>query len=273
MKIAWINLVPYETKEYMGIDFSPLWDGFKRYFKKLCEVRPEVEVTLCFPEKSTYNVAHCYIEFLNNRWFLEKAIQAEKEGYDAVVLGAATDTGLQILRSVLEIPVVGVSESAFLLACMLGSKFAGITVFDILIGPKERNIKLYGLESRAISRNPVRSCELTPEEIAGLFDENILRQKVIPKFEKVAKECIADGAEVIVADDAWLSPAFAYYGYSKISGTEVSVVDAAGAAVKMAELLVDLKKAVRLTVSRHISYRKPSPEALQLARKICELGE
>ena len=114
-----------------------------------------------------------YIEFLNNRWFVEAGLKAEKDGCDAVLVGAATDTGLQYLKEVLTIPVVGVTESACHLACVLGAKFAGITVFRRLIPPKSNLIRFYGLENRAIM-NPIRSCELTGQDVEGLFDKKVM---------------------------------------------------------------------------------------------------
>ena len=211
MRIAVINLLQRETKQQMGVDLSPVWDGFQKAFDKIALPRSGVEVKLVFPEKSQFAVHFPYIEFLNNRWFLDAAVKAEREGYDAVIPGAATDTGLHFLREILKIPVVGISESAFLVASCLGNRFAGITVFQRLIPPKERNLKLYGIDTRAIHDKPIRSCDLTLEDVAGLFDEKHLRSVIIPKFERVAMDCVRDGAEVIVADDAWLGPAFSYY--------------------------------------------------------------
>ena len=112
--------------------------------------------------------------------------------------------------------MVGISESAFLIASLLGNRFAGITIFQRLIPPKERNLKLLGLDARAIPQKPIRSCDLVLEDIARLFDKSHLESVVIPKFERVAIQCVNDGAEVIVADDAWLGPAFSYYGYETL---------------------------------------------------------
>ncbi len=268
MKLAWINLLPRETEPHIGKDLSPVWEGFEKYFKKVTSRRKDVQVELCFPERSTWTVHYPYIEFLNNRWFVERAFGAVKEGADAVVVGAATDTGLQYLREALKVPVVGISESAFLLACTLGSRFAGITVFRRLIPPKERNIRAYGLEARAIAREPIRSCELTFDDVAGLFDEKVVKGSIIPKFEAVAKACIEDGAEVVICDDAWLAPSLVLFDYTKVPGTEVPVLDAAGVAIKFAEILCDLRALEGLETSRALTYSCATEEELERARKI-----
>jgi allantoin racemase len=266
MKIGWTNLLPKETKGEAGLDFRPVWRGFEQYFEKVTQQRPETKVKIYFPEKSGWTVHFPYIEFLNNRWFVEAGLKAEKDGCDAVLVGAATDTGLQYLKEVLTIPVVGVTESACHLACLLGAKFAGITVFRRLIPPKSNLIRFYGLESRAIM-NPIRSCELNGQDVEGLFDKKVMEKSIWPKFEAVARECIRDGAEVIICADAWLAPALAYFDYFEIPRTGVPVVDASAAAIKLAEILVDLRKLEKLGVSRHLTYQRATDPELDKARK------
>ncbi len=266
MKLGWTNLLPKETKAEAGLDFTPVWKGFEEYFQRITKPRPETKVQIYYPEKSSWTVHFPYIEFLNNRWFVEAGWKAEKDGCDAVIVGAATDTGLQYLKEVLSIPVVGITESACHLACVLGAKFAGITVFRRLISPKSNLIRFYGLEDRAIA-NPIRSCELTGEDVEGLFTHKVMEASIKPKFEAVARECIKDGAEVIICADAWLAPALAYFEYFEIPGTGVPVVDASAAAIKLAETLVDLKKTEKLGVSRHLTYQRGTDEELSKARK------
>lgn len=267
MRLAWINLLPKETKKEIGLDFEPVWSGFDRYFRSITRRRPETTVEIYFPEKSTWTVHFPYIEFLNNRWFVEAAWRAEKEGCDAVIVGAATDTGLQYLKEVLSIPVVGITESACHLACVLGARFAGITVFRRLIPPKMNLVRFYGLEGRAIP-NPIRSCDLTGEEIAGLFDKDVMESSIKAKFEAVARQCIRDGAEVVICDDAWLAPALSCFEYFSVGDTGVPVLDASAAAIKLAETLVDLKAMERLSVSRYLTYERASDQELEKARKV-----
>jgi len=266
MKLAWINLLPKETKTEIGLDFNPVWAGFESYFQRITKQRPETQIQIYYPEKSSWTVHFPYIEFLNNRWFIEAGWKAEKEGCDGVIVGAATDTGLQYLKEIFSIPVVGITESACHLACVLGAKFAGITVFRRLIPPKANLVRYYGLENRAI-QNPIRSCELTGEDIEGLFDKSVMESRIKPKFEAVARECIKEGAEIIICDDAWLAPALSYFEYFRVADTGVPVVDASAAAIKLAETLVDLKKMEQLGVSRYLTYQRANDQEIERARK------
>ena len=113
MKLGWTNLLPEETKSVIGLDFGPVWNGFNNYFKKITKARPGTEIQIYFPEQSSWTVHFPYIEFLNNRWFVEAGWKAEKDGCDAVVVGAATDTvGVSKLYSVFKYILVKLPEMA-----------------------------------------------------------------------------------------------------------------------------------------------------------------
>ena len=100
-----------------------------------------------------------------------------------------------------------------------------------------------------------------------MFDKAVMDASIRPKFEAVAKECIKDGAEVIICDDAWLAPALSYFDYFSVADTVVPVVDASAAAVKLAETLVDLKKMEHLEVSRFLTYQRATDQEMEKARK------
>ena len=101
----------------------------------------------------------------------------------------------------------------------------------------------------------------------GLFDQTVMESSIKPKFEAVAKECVRDGAEVVICDDAWLAPALSHFGYSQVGDTGVPVLDASAAAIKLAETLVDLKKLEQLGVSRYLTYQRATDQELEKARK------
>jgi allantoin racemase len=94
-----------------------------------------------------------------------------------------------------------------------------------------------------------------------------MESSIKPKFEAVAKECIREGAEVIICDDAWLAPALSFFEYFEIPETGVPVIDASAAAIKLAETLVDLKKMEKLGVSRYLTYQRASDQEIEKARK------
>ena len=144
------------------------------------------------------------------------------------------------------------------LACMLGSRFAIITIIDELVPFVERNLMLYGLESKAIARRPVRSCEVG-FDFPAMFEDS---QLIIPKFEKTALEFIEEGAEVIVVACCGLGPALTVAGYLKVEDTDVPVIDVASAAIKMAELKSDMNSCLGISTSKHLTYQSISSEMI-----------
>ena len=73
-------------------------------------------------------IRHRYLEFLNEIQICEAALAAEREGYDAVAIGCFYDPAIRQARSLVRIPVVGLSETCMLVACSLGYKFALIAL-------------------------------------------------------------------------------------------------------------------------------------------------
>ena len=65
-----------------------------------------------------------YEEYLYIPIMIESVVQAEKEGYQAVITGCAGDPGLDAARELVRIPVTGPGESGLILAAMLGFRFS-----------------------------------------------------------------------------------------------------------------------------------------------------
>ena len=82
---------------------------------------------------------------------VERAYEAAEKGYDAFIIGCGWDPALKECRSVVDIPVVAMLESAALLACTLGNKFS-VIAFEANWVPLLQNIiRSYGLQDRLAS--------------------------------------------------------------------------------------------------------------------------
>src|SRR6266545_3892147 len=77
------------------------------------------------------------------------AIELERDGVDAVVLGHFQDAGLWELRSTLSVPVVGLGESSMLWACQLRYRFGLITIHPNFREGHEERGRAYSLGPRA----------------------------------------------------------------------------------------------------------------------------
>jgi len=247
---------------------DPLWQALRGYFPTVA--RPDTEVELRHVSVSGNYVRSLYTELLNNRAVVENVIAAEREGFDAAVLGCWADP-LWEAREAVDIPVVGIGEAAMLLATTLGLKFAVITVAPGVVPTIEIDLRLYGLEDRAIAR-PVRT--LDPPSDLGLLVESITdpQRRLIPNFERVAHKCIEDGAEVIVVGCGYYGPILTLHGYNEVPGTGVPVVDCSAAGLKLAEVLVDLGQSTGLHKSTALYFKRPPDEVLDQVRRVHGLG-
>lgn len=243
---------------------KPVWQMLQEYFPKIAF--PGTEVVMRHASVSGNYVRSLYTELLNNRAIVETAILGEKDGFDAVVIGCWADP-LWEAREAVNIPVVGIGEASMLLACSLGYKFAIITVAPGVVPTIELDLRTYGMQERAIPR-PVRY--LDPPSDAEMLLESISDpyRHFIPNFERVARQCIAEGAEVIIVGCGYYGPILSMHGYNEIPGAGVPVLDCSAAGLKMAETLVDLHRSTGLRKSSAMFFNSPPADVIERIRRV-----
>lgn len=188
---------------------------------------------------------------------LKSVLQAEKEGFDGVCISCFLDPALAEARQLLKIPVTAIAEASMHIASLMGSRFAIITKDMHFIRPMEANIYRYGLEDKAIKRNPVRVLTL-PEDKLSPIEQAIFNgatpdySPLLENFTEVARGCIEDGAEVLIMGCGLLSPALMEAGLLEVDGAPL--VEPNHASLKLTEALVDLHKACIPFVSRKSTY-------------------
>lgn len=77
-------------------------------------------------------------------------VQANRDE-DGYVVACVSDTGLYPARELVDAPVVGVGEAAYLFALTLGRSFSVLTTLQRGVGPIEDRINAYGFGSRCAS--------------------------------------------------------------------------------------------------------------------------
>ncbi|WP_226623255.1 aspartate/glutamate racemase family protein [Alloyangia pacifica] len=256
MKICWIH----PTSEMP--DVAPLFDMLHADVR--ATARPDTEIEFRYLPKSGCFTRSMYAEHMNSVLFAEAALQAQADGFDAVYLGCWNDP-LYEAREALTIPVGSVGEQSMMAAMAMGKKFGVITVSEKTTVAITRDIEAYGFSARAIPR-PARS--FTPESDACLLLDTLkdARSAVIPRFEEVAKGCIADGAEVILTGCTYYGPMLRAAGYTEVPGTGVTVLDATTASFKYLEAMTDLYLQTGYVKSERLTFRTPPTEKLNLAR-------
>ena len=254
IKIWWQDILPGPERSIVGGDPKIQQHIQDKLLGTARKVAREDTLIEPHPVKySSYAFNASYLEMLNNVWIIDGIIEAEKQGYDAAIIGCGNDPGLQEARQAVDIPVIGCTEAAMLLACSLGSKFGVITVMDEFIPVSEKNIRNYGLQARVAGQ--VKVYQMGDNPFKALFDMVENPSTINPQFEQLCMECIDVGAEVIIPACASLSPATTLLGYTTVPGTGVPVIDITQAAVKLAETLVDLKRSAGLGKSQKNTYK------------------
>ena len=79
---------------------------------------------------SGMGVHYRFLEYNDTREIIYNAIRAEKEGFDAFLVGNISDAGLREAREMVNIPVLGACESTLHFACLMGATFGLITISE-----------------------------------------------------------------------------------------------------------------------------------------------
>lgn len=203
------------------------------------------------------------LRFLNEREILKSSLQGEKEGYDGILIANYFDSGLGAVRQLTSLPVTGFAEATMLFACMVGNKFATVVAHEKFIVDMEMTIERYGLRSRAIDYKPVRSLTLTYDDIKAGFNGDCT--PLMDDFKSIARTCIADGAEVIIAGGGLFSILLTQEGLREIDG--VPFLDPFLISLKTAEVMIDLHKAQIPVTSRERLYLNPTQNLIEEAVK------
>jgi Asp/Glu/hydantoin racemase len=232
---------------------------FLRLRERLAELAdPAVEFTVVGmtpPDRLFHRLTEtrCGLRSVHN------AIQAERDGYQAYVIGHFQEPNLEDARSLLDIPVVGFGESSLLFAATLGYKIGLITIDPVFIRWHENQVERLGLERRVVG---VTSMQITADEFMTAMTPGEGRDEVLRQFEEQAAPLLDAGAEVLVPAGALTAITlcatirnFSIGGARVLDGVAVSAVQAQAA--------VRLHRLTGVEPSRRSTYQKPSLEVIE----------
>ena len=148
------------------------WDRLRVHLGKIVDESTEVDVKGITPHDS---YAHPIVEMRCAREVICNAVRAEREGYDAFVIGHFQDAGLYEARSVVNIPVIALGEASMLYSCQLGQRIGIITINTRYIPWFHHQIRKYGLEHRVTG---VHAMQFEPGQILKAYESQALADKV-----------------------------------------------------------------------------------------------
>ncbi|ABG30531.1 Asp/Glu/hydantoin racemase [Roseobacter denitrificans] len=148
---------------------------------------------------------------------------------DAIVVACFDDTGVDAVRTLVDVPVLGIGEAAYHAASMIANKFSVITTLSRSVPGLENNLMRYGLAQKCarVRATDIPVLKLEEGDPATLF-----------KIKSEIREAIAaDNAEAIVLGCAGMADLMAQLS----DEFGLPVIDGVAAGVTFAEALVNNK--------------------------------
>ena len=174
------------------------------------------------------SIESMYEEYLSIPAAARRAAELEQDGWDALILGCYGDPGLDGLRELLNIPIVGPGEATALMAASLGHRFSIITVTDSIIASMERQIRNVGVSQKLAS---VRAVGIPVLEL------HRDREKAIEAaIEQGRKAIEQDRADTLIVGCMTMG----FQEIAEVAGAELGVpfLNPARVSLKFAEALV-----------------------------------
>lgn len=181
------------------------------------------------------DIKHAGMQYLHSLQFMQGAVMAERQGYDAFALSTLPEPGLHDIRTLVSIPVVGYGECAARAAVGDGRRFGALVFIPELAELYRENVRRHGLGCRLVGAGDV-GFRFT--DVLAAFDRP---EALIDRFRAAARVLIAQGAEAIVPGEAPLNVLLAMNGVNEVDGVEI--VDSLGAWVRAAEAAVLARRA------------------------------
>ena len=244
---------------YQGLSsperWGPYYEFMREYVHKI--VDPGTEVAFHGTPTGSLGGQYRSFEFLNGRWLIENAIKAEGCGFDAFAISNTLDVGMHEAREIVNIPVVGILQTALLITSMMGRNFSMLIPNPKLRPMYEERVAAYGFKDRLVSIEPL---EFSIRELYRiLLDDQEYREQCLQQFLTAGRKTIDAGSEVIIPLGGPLVLFAIKNRLREID--EVPVFDATASVIKMTEMMIRLRRITGAHISRKLMYQSP-PEAL-----------
>jgi allantoin racemase len=184
---------------------------------------PDSDVTVAQIAHGPRVLESSYDEALAIPHVLEAVTNANAQGFDAIIIAAFCDPGLDAAREISSIPVYGLEETTCAAALLLGNRFGILTEHAHKVAVKQQHIRRHGLEQRFASVRPIG---MGVEAIAA--EPERVKRVGIEVARRMVEE---DGAEVIVLGCA----SMAGHGAALEQALNVPVLDPIAVTLKIAE--------------------------------------
>lgn len=201
----------------------------------VAQVSPSTVIDLHGMKPGTYpsdypgtHIGYAYLSGLHREQFVQAALRAQDEGYDAFLIATIPDTGFEEIRTLVDIPVVAFGQTSVLMAAQLGDCVGVVNFIGALVPQLRRNFRNYRLDQLV---GPIVQVEAGFTDVMAAYGDP---QPLLDAFTTAARRAIAAGATVIVPGEGPLNVFLADQGVAEVDN--VPVLDSLGTCVRVAEL-------------------------------------
>lgn len=186
--------------------------------------RPDTQVIATTSKSGPASIEGFYDVAICVPGLLEEA--AQHRDVDAVIIACFDDTGLDAMRCLFDVPVIGIGEAAYHAAAMVSHRFSVVTTLSRSVAGISDNLKRYGLDAKCASvrATDIPVLKLEESDPASLAD---IRAEIAAAIEHDKAEAVVLGCAGMADLMQELSEEFA-----------IPVIDGIACAVGMAEALV-----------------------------------
>ena len=201
---------------------------------------------------------HPLTEFRCAAQTIRNALEAERAGYDAFIIGHFQEPGLLEIRGAVDIPVIGLGEATMLAALSMGRRLGLVTIDPVFIDWHERQVTAYGLRQRVAG---VRAIQVDLPGFMRAFTDEASYARVRAQFVEQVRPLIAAGTEVIIP--AGGLPMLLFARERPFVIDDALVLDGIAVVAKAAEMALALRRLTGSVVSRRGTYAKASAACVE----------
>ncbi|MCW2992634.1 MAG: hydantoin racemase [Conexibacter sp.] len=210
---------------------------------------PATELEIRHLDDGPRNIDYYVPKHLLEVGVLKAVLQADADGFDAFVIGCCYDPGLTPARELTDMPVIGPLEASTTLARLFGHRFSVVTDHRKAVPELEDRVAAYGVAANCRS---IRAINWHIDDMLG--DPLAVARDAGERCRAVIER---DGAEVAVLGCTIVAACCEQARQQGASGLEdLTIVNPNLMAMKVAELLGDLRAAGQHRISRRAYYQQ-----------------
>jgi allantoin racemase len=235
---------------------------------------PDVEVELHGVDPGTYPHGFMPVDVagfemvraLMDQQIIRNCMRAEQQGFDAVAISCFVDPGLELARSLVDIPVVSSCQTSLLVAATMGTRFGLIGLDRNMVNMLTGLVNRYGFRDQVI-RITSPEPQLRENELDEAFADP---SNMVERLTQESAKLIAAGADVIIPAEGVLSTLLVHGGVQRVH--DVPVLDSYGALLGYALMLVQLQQRSGLRAGRTGPYARPPTDLLRHVQRAAAVG-